>query len=230
MRSPSRLIPPRRPDGHWDTVGAKALQEEMRALVVTEDRIGRVRHLAGADVSYGRNESVLYAAVVLLDATTLETVETATFIGEAGFPYIPGLLSFRESPPVLEAFARLRRQPDLVLVDGHGRAHPRRFGLACHLGVLLGLPAIGVAKSLLVGEAGTVGMRRGQTAPLVHRGERIGTVLRTRDRVTPVYVSIGHLVSLRGAVRWALASTAGYRLPEPTRRAHIAVNELRRRA
>lgn len=218
---------PRDASGRWDLAAARALQESLRGRVLEEDRLGRVRRVAGADVSYDRHGDALFAAVVVLDVRTLETVETAAHVGAASFPYLPGYLSFRETPPVAAAFAALRVRPDLLLVDGHGRAHPRRFGIACHLGVLLDVPTIGVAKSVLVGEVESPGWRRGRTAPLVDGGERIGTVVRTRDRVAPVYVSIGHRISLRSAVRWTLALGAGYRVPEPTRRAHLTVNALR---
>ncbi len=213
--------------GRWDLSDAIACQNELKDAVETSDRIGRVRRIAGADVSYDRHGDTLYAAVVVLDAVTLAPVETASAIARTAFPYLPGFLSFREAPAILAAFARLARRPDLLLVDGHGLAHPRGLGIACHLGLLLDLPAIGVAKSVLVGEARAPGVRRGSTAPLVHRGGRVGTVVRTRDGVAPVYVSVGHRVGLHTAVRWVLACGAGYRLPEPSRRAHAAVNLLR---
>jgi deoxyribonuclease V len=188
----------------------------------------RVRLVAGADVSYDRGSPVLYAALVVLDAETLERVEVAATTGRARFPYVPGYLSFRELPPLLEAFAKLRVRPDLVICDAHGRAHPRRFGLACHLGVALDLPAIGVAKSRLVGEHREPGPRRGAHAVLRDGGEVIGEVLRTQPGVRPVYVSVGHRVSLPTARRLALRFAPRFRLPEPTRAAHAEVNRLRR--
>jgi deoxyribonuclease V len=148
-------------------------------------------------------------------------------VSKTEFPYIPGFLSFRETPAILEAFSRLTRKPDLLMVDGHGLAHPRSFGIASHLGVLLDVPAIGVAKSVLVGVVEEPETERGSVAPLTLRGRRIATVLRTRTGIAPVYVSIGHRVGLRSAVRWALRTGTGYRIPEPTRRAHLAVNALR---
>jgi deoxyribonuclease V len=183
--------------------------------------------VAGADVSYERRGDTLFAAVVVLDAETLEPVETATAVEEARFPYLPGYLSFREAPAIERAFARLARRPDLLMVDGHGQAHPRGFGIACHLGVALDLPSIGVAKSVLVGRPGTPSAKRGSIAPLTHGSTRLGSVVRTRDGVSPVYVSVGHRISLKTAARWALRCGAGYRIPEPTRRAHLAVNALR---
>ncbi|MDX1390418.1 MAG: endonuclease V, partial [Acidobacteriota bacterium] len=193
MKLPRIPVPRRDRSGGWDLGEAKTLQHDLRARVETRDRLNKdVQRLAGADVSYDRGGTVLFAAVVVLDTETLETVETATAVGRARFPYIPGYLSFRESPAVVEAFTRLRRRPDLLMVDGHGLAHPRSFGIASHLGVLLDLPTIGVAKSVLVGEAGDPGPRRGSTAPLVVHGKRAAVVLRTRTAVAPVYVSIGH--------------------------------------
>ncbi len=195
----------------------------------TRDRRGPLRRVAGADVSYARGDTHLYAAVVVLDANTLVEVERAGVARRAVFPYLPGYLSFREAPAVLEACARLAQPPDLLLVDGHGLAHPRGFGLACHLGVLLDLPTIGVAKSVLVGSAPDPGERRGAWAPMVHEGQRVGSVLRTRERVRPVYVSVGHRVALATARRLTLRFAPRFRLPEPIRGAHRAVNELRSR-
>jgi len=206
---------------------ARALQQRLRSRVERHDRLVRLRRVAGADVSYARGDTRLWAVVVVLDARTLETVEQAGLSREASFPYVPGYLSFREAPAVLEAFARLRQIPDLLMVDGHGLAHPRGFGLACHLGVLLDVPTIGVAKSVLVGTAPDPGAARGSHSPMVHRGHVVGSVLRTRERVRPVYVSVGHRVSLATARRLALRFSRGFRLPEPTRRAHLAVNRLR---
>ena len=207
---------------------ARALQEELRTQVDERDRLGKVRSVAGIDVSYDRGKPDLFAAVVVLDAETLEVVEIASERREAGFPYVPGYLSFRELPPVLAAWQRLRRRPDLVICDGHGRAHPRRFGLACHLGVLTATPTIGCAKSRLVGTHREPGPRRGASTRLLDGGEVIGRVLRTREGVKPIYVSIGHRISLENAERWLLRLAPRYRLPEPIRRAHAEVNRLRR--
>ena len=144
------------------------------------------------------------------------------------FPYVPGLLSFRESPVLIAAFARLRTEPDVILIDGHGRAHPRLFGIACHIGVLFDKPTIGCAKSLLVGEHDEPGQIGGATVPLVLRGEQVGTVLRTRDGVKPIYVSTGHRVSLASAVEIARNCCDGFRIPKPTREADHFVRDLRR--
>ncbi|MHC4506428.1 MAG: deoxyribonuclease V [Planctomycetota bacterium] len=206
---------------------ARALQERLRGRVVAEDRLGQVRRVAGVDVSYDRGSPVLYAAVVVLDARTAEPVETAAARAEARFPYVPGYLSFRELPAALEAFEKLRQRPDLVICDGHGRAHPRRFGLASHLGVWLDVPSIGCAKSVLVGEFREPGARRGCHTRLRVDGETVGEAVRTRDDVKPVFVSVGHRVSLETARRWVLRLARRARLPETTRAAHREVNRLR---
>ncbi len=145
------------------------------------------------------------------------------------FPYVPGLLSFRETPPLLEAFERLQHMPDLLMIDGHGYAHPRRFGFACHIGLILDLPTIGVAKSRLIGDAGTVAGPPGSRADITDDGEVIGSMLRTRQGVRSVYVSVGHRISLASAERWALSCARGYRVPEPTRRADRLAAEAKRR-
>ncbi len=220
-------VPTRDAEGRWDLSAALALQRELRARVERKDRIGPVERVGGCDVAYDRLDENLFAGVVVLDAADLSVVEQATTESAVRFPYVPGFLSFREAPAILEAYSKLRRKPDLLLVDGHGWAHPRRFGIACHVGVLLDLPVVGVAKSLLVGKAGVPRPARGSRAPIVHRGERIGTVLRSRSGVAAVYVSVGHRVSLGTAVRWVLACGAGYRLPEPVRRAHHLVTVSR---
>ena len=187
-----------------------------------------MRLVAGADVSFDKRSPTLFAGVVSIDAESLQVVDSAWVEAEAGFPYVPGLLSFREIPPVLEAFRGLKKRPDLLVCDGHGFAHPRRFGLASHLGVLLGLPSIGCAKSRLVGTHREPGPRRGAHVQLRDEGEVIGEVVRTREGVRPVYVSVGHRVSLVTARRWILRLAPRYRLPEPTRAAHALVNAARR--
>ncbi len=206
---------------------ARALQERLRAHVVERDAVGPIRYVAGADVSYDRRSPELFAAVVVLDADDLALVETRGVRAEASFPYVPGYLSFRELPAVLAAFDGLCQRPDLVLCDGQGRAHPRRFGLACHLGVLLDVPTIGCAKSRLVGSHREPGLRRGCHTLLIDDGEVIGEVVRTREGVKPIYVSVGHRVALATARRLALRFARGRRVPEPIRAAHAAVNALR---
>ena len=209
---------------------ARALQPVLAARVEEADRLDEVRLVAGVDVSTTRfdPERLVHAAVVLLAWPGLEVVETATAVQRAALPYIPGLLGFREIPALLAAWEKLGTRPDLLLVDGHGIAHPRGLGIAAHLGVVLDVPAIGVAKSVLVGEADPpLAEEAGAETPLLWRGERIGTALRTRRRANPLYVSVGHRVSLETAVAWVRRATGGYRLPEPTRQAHLAANALR---
>ena len=188
------------------------------------------RLVAGADISFDRSSPELHAAVVVLDVESLEVVEIAGVRAGARFPYVPGYLSFREIPPLLEAFAKLETVPDLIVCDGQGRAHPRRFGLACHLGVLLDLPTLGCAKSRLIGDYREPGPRRGAHTQLRDGGEVIGEVVRTRSGVKPVFVSVGHRISLETARRTTLRLAARYRLPEPVRAAHREVNRLRRLA
>jgi deoxyribonuclease V len=217
----------------WDltTAEARALQRQLSARVVTEDRLADpVRLVAGADLSYDKGCPTLYAAVVVLDAVTGALVESRSVQREATFPYVPGYLSFREIPPLLEAFALVERRPDLVICDGQGLAHPRRLGLACHLGVLLDLPSIGCGKTRLVGRHREPGLRRGSSCRLLDGEEVIGRVLRTRTGVKPVYVSTGHRVCLETARRWVLKLAHPYRLPEPVRAAHSTVNRLRAEA
>jgi deoxyribonuclease V len=199
---------------------AVALQRALRDRVVRADRVGRVRHVCGIDVGFEDDGRITRAAVVVLAFPSLEPVEQAIARRPTGFPYVPGLLSFREIPAVLEALARLRIRPDLLLCDGQGIAHPRRCGLASHTGLATGLPSIGVAKTRLVGEHREPRQRRGAWAPLIDGGETIGAVLRTRAGVKPVYVSIGHRVSLPTAIRYVMACCTRYRLPETTRLAH----------
>jgi deoxyribonuclease V len=211
-----------------DTAEAAALQTRLRPLLREGGTPRTLRTVAGADVSYDRRSPTLHAAVVVLDARTFEVVEIARAGGRARFPYLPGFLSFREVPPLLDAFSKLSRRPDLLVCDGQGLAHPRRFGLACHLGLIVDIPTFGCAKTRLVGEHREPGPRRGQRARLVDRGETIGTVLRTRERVKPVYVSVGHRINLDAARRLTLRLCRGFRLPEPVRRAHAESNRMRR--
>jgi deoxyribonuclease V len=185
--------------------------------VLAEDRLGVVRRVAGADAHYAGAH--VWAAVVTMTFADLAPVESALIRRALVFPYVPGLLSFREAPAILACLQRLPERPDLLLIDGQGLAHPRRFGLACHVGVLADLPTIGVAKSRLVGTHEEPGIERGAWSPLVDRGETVGAVLRTRRGVRPVYVSVGHRVSLETAIDLVLRCTGRFRLPEPIRAA-----------
>jgi len=200
-----------------DVAQARALQESLRGKVIAGDKLGVVETVAGVDVGFERAGAVTRAAVVVLDFPGLEPREQAIARQPTRFPYVPGFLSFREAPAVLAALEKLRDAPDLLLCDGQGIAHPRRFGIACHLGVLTDIPSIGVAKSRLVGTHGMVPKVKGAWVPLMDAGEVIGAVLRTRDDVKPLYVSIGHRVSLNTAIDYVLRCTTKYRLPETTR-------------
>ncbi len=202
------------------TADAVALQHALRSRVIREDRLDPVRYVAGLDVGLEADKAHLHAAVAVLDFPTLALREQALARRPATFPYIPGLLSFREVPVLLDALEKLTIAPDLLLCDGQGLAHPRRFGIACHLGVLTGLPTIGVAKSLLVGHYQDLPDVRGAWRPLVHQEEVVGAALRTRRGVSPVYVSIGHRVCLETAIDYVMRCCTKYRLPETTRQAH----------
>ena len=204
----------------FDVTPREAVEVQRRLEArVRETPLGAVRTVGGLDVSV-RGDRVRAAAVVL-DAETLAVVDQAIWEGPVVFPYVPGLLSFREIPALLPALERLEALPDVLVLDAHGRAHPRRFGLACHLGVLLDRPAIGVAKSLFVGTFADLGLEKGDTAPLVHRGETVGMAVRTRAHVKPVFVSAGHRCTLADAVALALRTTGRFKIPEPTRLAHL---------
>lgn len=223
------MEPRRLHDWNLDYRQAMALQSRLAPQVVRAGEPERVRLVAGADLAFDRQGGRALAAVVVLRYPEMDLVEQAVVTVEQRFPYIPGLLSFRETPALLEAFRRLSSAPDLLLADGHGYAHPRRFGLACHLGLLLDLPTIGVAKSRFIGEHGDVGPRAGDRVDLLDGGEVIGGVLRTRDGVRPLHVSVGHRVSQEAAEAWVLRCCRGRRLPEPTRLAdHLARIEKNR--
>ncbi len=199
---------------------AVAMQTEMACMAVIDDHLpDDVRMVAGCDVAYDDRSGRVFAAVAVLEARTLEVVETAVKEAAAAHPYVPGLFSFRELPALIPAIEQLRSRPDLVLCDGHGIAHPRRFGLASHLGVAFDVPSIGCAKTRLVGTAADPGVVAGSRADLRDRGEVIGAVLRTRTGVKPVYVSPGHRVSVATACEWVLRLCRGCRIPEPLRAA-----------
>ena len=201
---------------------ARRIQTQLAPLVSVRNVLGDLRRVAGADISIDRVAKRGRAAVVVLTYPGLELIEKRMAERDLTFPYVPGLLSFRESPLILEAFEKVREIPDLLLVDGHGLAHPRRFGLACHLGLLLDLPTIGCAKSSLIGEHGALAEAVGSQAQVSDGGETIAVAVRTRAGSKPIYVSIGHKVDLPTAVRLMLSCVRGYRLPEPARLAHLA--------
>ena len=189
-----------------------------------------VRFVAGLDASITPDEKWYVAAVVLWDVRNGVVVEQHVACRRLTFPYVPGLLSFREAPALLAAIGKLRTRPDVLMCDGQGLAHPRRFGIACHVGLLAGVPSIGCAKSILIGEHGMLKPARGSTVALIDGGERVGTVLRTRDGVNPVYVSVGHRIDLAGSEETVLRCSIRYRLPEPTRLAHQLCGKARLRA
>jgi deoxyribonuclease V len=194
------------------------LQKQLAYEVITEDKFDApVERVAGIDLGYDLKTDTCRAVVVVLKFPELELIESSEAIMPIQFPYVPGLLSFRETPVAVKALEKLQNAPGLILCDGQGIAHPRKFGIACHIGLITGVPSIGVAKSLLVGKYDSLGETRGSTAPLVHRGEQVGVVLRTKDKVQPVYVSVGHKISLETAIDYVLQCTPKYRLPETTR-------------
>lgn len=199
---------------------ARAIQEKLSARVLPRDRFGKLRRVAGVDVGFEDGGKTTRAAVAVLDFPSLDPVEHAVVSVPTSFPYVPGLLSFREIPALIAALGRIESPPNLILCDGQGYAHPRRFGLACHLGVITGIPAIGVAKKRLIGSHGKVPLTRGRWTPLRDGDEIIGAVLRTRKGVKPVYVSVGHKVCLDTAVDLVMRCVTRYRLPETTRAAH----------
>ncbi|MEW2587549.1 endonuclease V [Streptomyces virginiae] len=205
-----------------DDAEARAIQDELRHRVVLTESGPPPGHglVTGVDVAYDDTRDLVAAAAVVLDAATLEVVQEATAVGHVNFPYVPGLLAFRELPTVLAALDALTVEPGLVVCDGYGLAHPRGFGLACHLGVVTGLPSIGVAKNPFTFTHEEPGTRRGDTAPLLAAdGAEVGRALRTQDRTKPVYVSVGHRVSLDNACAHALALSPRFRIPETTRHA-----------
>lgn len=209
----------------WDVSPdeAVALQHDLARRIVREDDVGTVHCVAGVDVAYAVDDQRVVAAVAVLAIPSLTVVEIATAETVATFPYTPGLFSFREIPPIVDALAMLQTRPDLIVCDGHGIAHPRRLGLASHLGLWCDIPAIGCAKTRLTGTHDEPDWARGSIAALVDAGEEIGAVLRTQDGVRPVYVSPGHRISLAAACDWILRLTPRYRLPETTRAADHAV-------
>lgn len=211
----------------WDLAppAARALQEELRERVVRVDDLADVHAVAGVDVGFEDGGDTTRAAISVLTYPQLEPVEDAVARRPTAFPYIPGLLSFRELPAVLDALNALRVLPDVLLCDGQGLAHPRRMGIACHLGVVTGLPTVGVAKSRLIGAHEPVPDVKGAWMPLTHRGDVVGAALRSRRGVKPIFVSIGHRVSLERAVELVVGCLGRYKLPETTRRAdRIASN------
>jgi deoxyribonuclease V len=205
---------------------AREIQSRLAKKVITENKVITPRLVAGIDISSPDAQGVARGAVVVLRYPEFSIAEVKVAEGKITFPYVPGLLSFRESPLILAACEKLYNVPDLVLVDGQGVAHPRRFGLASHVGLFLDLPTIGCAKSILCGQHQPVGEEVGSYAELLDNGELIGAAVRTKSGVKPIYVSVGHKIDLTEALQWVLKCCRGYRLPEPTRLAHIAVGGM----
>ncbi len=203
---------------------AMKLQSKLASSVIRVSETGDVSLIAGVDVSIGRTGGTGRAAVVVLRYPSLKIVEESIHEGQVTMPYIPGLLSFRELPLILPALEKLKLTPDLFIVDGQGIAHPRRLGIAAHLGLFTGKPTIGCAKSRLCGEHQEVGATEGDSVDLVDGDEIIGRVIRTREDSKPVYISLGHLISLEVATEWVLKLCGGYRLPAPVRLAHLAAS------
>jgi deoxyribonuclease V len=210
---------------------AQAAQKEMEKKVLVEDVINQpIKYIGGMDVSNTPfdPEEKIFGAAVILSYPSLSVVQTSTQANQQTFPYIPGLLGFREVPTLIQAYKQLSLVPDLIMVDGHGISHPRGLGVASHLGVLLDIPTIGVAKSILVGApAGSLSEERGSMVPLLWKGKQIAMMVRTKKRCSPLIISIGHKVSLQTATQLVLQCLTKYRLPEPTRYAHLAANKCR---
>ena len=206
----------------WNLTPAQAidLQNRLRQQVIARDNFGDIHLVAGVDVGFEDDGNITRAAVVILDYRSLDLLDVVIAREDTRFPYIPGLLSFRELPAILTAVKQLKQKPDLYLCDGQGYAHPRRFGIACHLGVLTNTPAIGVGKTRLLGEYQQPADKRGAWQPLVHKQETIGAVLRTRIHVNPIFVSIGHRISLASAIAAVMKCVTRYKPPETTRLAH----------
>ena len=208
---------------------ASQVQQLLAARILIEDHLQTPHTIAGMDVSNNlKTPDLIYAAAVNLDWPSLTMQERAFINQEQKFPYIPGFLGFREAPALVEAFRQLQSPPQLIFVDGHGISHPRRLGVASHIGVLLDVPTIGVAKSILVGHpASPLGSLPGDQVPLMWKDKQIATVLRTKLRCNPLIISVGHKITLETAVQYVLQGLKGYRLPEPTRQAHLAANVAR---
>jgi len=219
---------------HWlfptSSQEAQQVQHLMAKQVITTDCFNALQFVGGMDVSHNLYDpkQMIYAAVVVLSALDLSVIETSTRAEKQIFPYIPGLLGFREAPALIHAFQQLKQKPDLLLIDGHGISHPRGLGIASHLGVLLDIPTIGVAKSILVGKpASILEAEAGSQVPLIWRDQPIATLLRTKLRSNPLIISSGHKISLETAVQVVKSLLKKYRLPEPTRQAHLAANQCR---
>jgi deoxyribonuclease V len=208
---------------------AKKLQEELSKMVKEEKLDFIPRFVAGVDISYNFGSDILFAGVVILSYEDLSIVEKVVAVKEVKFKYIPGLLSFRETPAILEAFKKIKTEPDIIFVDGQGIAHPRFFGIASHIGLIYDKPSVGVAKSILVGTPDFIPKKKWEIAPLRFKGRVVGCLVCTDEKSQPIVVSVGHKITLQDALEIVKKMTAGFRIPEPTRLAHIIVNEARRK-
>lgn len=213
----------------WNLTPSKAveLQRRLKEKIRIEGLRTEIQFVAGADLSFNKLSKITFGGIVVFSFPELKIIEKVWIQSEVEFPYIPGLLSFREIPVLLKAFKKLKQKPDLMIMDGQGYAHPRRFGLACHFGLLTNTPSIGCAKAKLIGDYDPPGKNKGMNSSLIHKNEKIGDVLRTRNDVNPVFVSPGHLVNFNDCIKWVLNCTTKYRIPEPTRQAHLLVNKAR---
>jgi deoxyribonuclease V len=211
----------------WNVGYKKAveIQERLKKSIILKGSAKNCKLIAGADVSYIKGSEIFYASVVVFNLQTMERVEEVTASGKVDFPYIPGLLSFRESPILLKAFAKIKSEPDVIILDAQGIAHPRGIGLASHIGLLLDKSSIGCAKTRLIGEYNEVGREAGSHSSLTVKDKIVGVVLRTRKNVKPVFVSPGHKIDLKTSIDLVLKSCRGYRLPEPVRQAHNLVKK-----
>jgi deoxyribonuclease V len=212
----------------WNVTFREAIkiQKELRSQVILKNLPGEINHIAGTDVAFSKKTNTAWACVVVLSFPELKKTDEACIKGRTNFTYVPGLLSFREIPFILEALKKLRTEPDLIFCDGQGIAHPRGLGLASHLGILIEKPTIGCAKTRLVGEFSAVGLKRGDYSYLLYKGRKVGAVVRTRSDVKPLFISPGYAVSMDDAVRLILKCGGRYRIPEPTRQAHLLCKRL----
>jgi len=209
---------------------ARSIQLQLRQMLKFQKLAKPVHYIAGADVSYSRKSNLGFAAITIFKYPEMELCEQKAVSMPIKFPYIPGYLTFREAPILLEAFQKLSLLPDLVLFDGQGIAHPRGMGIAAHIGLCLDLPSIGCAKSRLIGEFESPGQNKGDYTPLFYNNQHIGAIVRTRAKVNPVFVSPGHLITIEESVEWVLKTCTKYRIPEPIRESHIFVNQMRQKS
>lgn len=216
----------------WDVSPKEAvsLQRELAKRVILKPLVRPATLIAGVDVSYDRGSDIFFSGIVVLTLPELKVIEEVSASSMVTFPYIPGLLSFREGPAVIEALGKLKTGPDIFIFDGQGIAHPRGIGIASHIGLLLGVPTIGCAKTRLCGDYAEPGRLKGDRSSLTLKGKEVGAVVRTKDNVKPVYISPGHLIDVKSSLDVILQCSGKYRLPDPVRQAHLLVNRVRKEA